>query len=81
MMKQNEAIAAQRLAVIELDAEPVRCVCPRCGRGHTQTFCWTGRGVPRVYCPRCRKVVERVDVEMAAEGPGSKRAGRKGQGS
>jgi hypothetical protein len=29
------------------------CVCPCCGVEHQAWIFWTGRGVPRVYCPAC----------------------------
>lgn len=34
-------------------------VCPKCGRKHKRTLNWTGRGVPRVYCARCRDTIRR----------------------
>lgn len=33
---------------------PVDCKCPKCGRAHRVTMFWTGRGVPRKYCPQCK---------------------------
>jgi rubredoxin len=33
---------------------PVDCKCPKCGKIHRVTMFWTGRGVPRKYCPRCK---------------------------
>lgn len=38
-----------------LDGEyPVDCKCPMCGKTHRITMFWTGRGVPRKYCSRCK---------------------------
>jgi rubredoxin len=38
-----------------LDGEyPVTCKCPMCGKTHRVTMFWTGRGVPRKYCPQCK---------------------------
>ncbi len=33
----------------------VDCICPKCGARHAMNFPWTGRGVPRKYCPQCKK--------------------------
>ena len=33
----------------------VECICPKCGARHAMNFPWTGRGVPRKYCPQCKK--------------------------
>ena len=30
-----------------------QCVCPRCGKPHNRMLYWTGRGIPRKYCPSC----------------------------
>ena len=36
------------------DKMKVECICPKCGRKHTMTFHWIGRGTPRKYCPLCK---------------------------
>jgi hypothetical protein len=33
--------------------EPVECICPRCRDSYMRNMFWTGRGVPRIYCPTC----------------------------
>lgn len=33
----------------------VDCICPKCGARHAMNFPWTGRGIPRKYCPQCKK--------------------------
>jgi hypothetical protein len=33
----------------------VECICPKCGDRHAMNFPWTGRGIPRKYCPQCKK--------------------------
>ncbi len=33
---------------------PIDCKCPKCGKTHRVTMFWTGRGVPRKYCPQCK---------------------------
>jgi hypothetical protein len=43
-----------------LDGEyPVDCKCPMCGKTHRVNLFWTGRGVPRKYCPQCKGGVGR----------------------
>lgn len=37
---------------------PVDCKCPKCGKIHRLTMFWTGRGVPRKYCPQCKGKAE-----------------------
>lgn len=38
---------------------PVDCKCPKCGKTHRVTMFWTGRGVPRKFCPQCKGGVGR----------------------
>jgi hypothetical protein len=50
---------------------PVDCKCPKCGKIHRVTMFWTGRGVPRKYCPQCKGGVEMgngVNTIIMAEG-------------
>lgn len=30
------------------------CLCPKCGTRHRVKFLWTGRGMPRKFCPICK---------------------------
>lgn len=30
------------------------CFCPRCEKTHTKNFLWTGRGIPRKFCGKCK---------------------------
>jgi len=30
--------------------------CPLCGKEHKEYLYWTGRGVPRKYCKKCRRL-------------------------
>jgi hypothetical protein len=32
----------------------VECICPKCGQRHVMAFHWSGRGIPRKYCPSCK---------------------------
>lgn len=33
----------------------IECICPKCGRRHSMSFRWIGRGVPRKFCKSCRE--------------------------
>lgn len=41
----------------------VECLCPKCGKIHSLTFLWTGRGTPRKYCHRCREIIAGVSTQ------------------
>ena len=30
------------------------CMCPNCGTHHRAKMLWTGRGMPRKFCPTCK---------------------------
>jgi len=32
----------------------VVCVCPKCGKRHRVNSFWTGKGIPRKFCPACK---------------------------
>jgi hypothetical protein len=34
------------------DLIEVKCKCPKCGKMHLKKVAWTGRGVPRIACPK-----------------------------
>jgi len=38
----------------------VVCKCPRCEIEHRTFLRWTGRGMPRVYCPTCRSLTSAI---------------------
>ena len=41
-----------------------RCKCPLCGKEHSVCdwwFNWTGRGMPRKYCFKCRRKLNGQD--------------------
>ena len=46
-------------------ADFIEAICPNCKRKHVVYIFWTGRGIPRVYCPECKPrssiYSERVD--------------------
>jgi hypothetical protein len=33
--------------------------CPRCERVHKLRLMWSGHGVPRIFCARCRSTIDR----------------------
>jgi hypothetical protein len=33
--------------------------CPKCGRDHRLRINWMGRGVPRIFCPPCKKTIDK----------------------
>jgi hypothetical protein len=35
-----------------------RCRCPKCGRNHKQKLLWIGRGCPRIFCQRCKMMMD-----------------------
>ncbi|UCF94632.1 MAG: hypothetical protein JSW39_10890 [Desulfobacterales bacterium] len=39
---------------VDFEKIKVECLCPKCGRKHILKFPWTGRGIPRKYCPQCK---------------------------
>ena len=40
--------------VIDLEKIVVECICPKCGVRHVMNFPWTGKGIPRKFCARCK---------------------------
>jgi len=37
-----------------LREKKTECLCPKCGTHHRIKILWTGRGMPRKYCPICK---------------------------
>ena len=37
-----------------LSEKSTECMCPKCGARHRVKLLWTGRGIPRKFCPICR---------------------------
>ena len=49
--------AEKRIECIQsicLKEKKTECVCPKCGARHRIKLLWTGRGMPRKYCPICK---------------------------
>ncbi|XPS83033.1 uncharacterized protein Dvar_10510 [Desulfosarcina variabilis str. Montpellier] len=54
---------------LECTKKNVRCLCPRCGAFHKVQMLWTGRGIPRKYCPLCRPVIAVYDDTVCHDAP------------
>jgi hypothetical protein len=56
MMPKKENPKTEKLGPDEVDLDLIRveCICPKCGNRHLMNFPWTGRGMPRKFCPRCK---------------------------
>jgi hypothetical protein len=37
-----------------------KCQCPKCGRIHIRSIYWTGKGMPKRYCNKCRRYLDLV---------------------
>lgn len=37
-----------------LSEKSTECICPKCGARHRVKLLWTGRGIPRKFCPICK---------------------------
>ena len=58
-MKTEKRIedADQRIENIQsicLSEKSTECICPKCGTHHRVKLLWTGRGMPRKFCPICK---------------------------
>jgi hypothetical protein len=39
----------------------VNCVCPKCGSHHRMKLIWSGRGMPKKFCPPCKIFVSSIE--------------------
>lgn len=37
------------------------CICPKCGGRHRVKLMWTGRGMPRKFCPVCKHYANSIN--------------------
>jgi len=44
-----------------LREKKMECVCPKCGTHHRIKILWTGRGMPRKFCPICKHYSISID--------------------
>jgi hypothetical protein len=57
----------------------VECVCPKCGSHHQMKILWTGRGMPKKFCPPCKTFVSSIDpIDICGVPPGIHRGLDKG---
>ena len=58
MPAEKEILATEQgiecIQTICLNEKSTECVCPKCGAKHRLKMAWTGRGVPRKFCPICK---------------------------
>lgn len=60
--KQIESIQS-----ICLSEKKTECLCPKCGTHHRVKLLWTGRGMPRKFCPICKHYSSSInDIEPFA---------------
>jgi hypothetical protein len=55
--KKRDDDAEKRIESIQslcLSETSTECVCPKCGTHHRVKLLWTGRGMPRKFCPICK---------------------------
>jgi len=41
---------------------PTEAICPMCQKTHYPIIFWTGRGIPRIYCLRCRERLDNIST-------------------
>jgi hypothetical protein len=44
------------------DGITVECICPKCGITHRMKLLWSGRGMPKKYCPPCKSFVSTIET-------------------
>jgi hypothetical protein len=44
-----------------LSEKSTACICPKCGTRHRVKLLWTGRGIPRKFCPVCKHYSNSID--------------------
>jgi hypothetical protein len=43
------------------DGITIECICPKCGIVHRMKLLWSGRGMPKKYCPACKNYVATIE--------------------
>ena len=58
MKAENQASDADKrvesIQALCLSEKSTECICPKCGTHHKVKLLWTGRGIPRKFCPVCK---------------------------
>lgn len=44
-----------------LREKSTECMCPKCGARHRVKLLWTGRGMPRKFCPICKHYASSIN--------------------
>ena len=44
-----------------LREKSTECLCPKCGGRHRVKLLWTGRGMPRKFCPVCKHYANSIN--------------------
>ena len=55
--KRSDGPVDHKSMMSRTDADYVVCICPSCRKEHKELMFWTGNGMPRTYCKRCRRVM------------------------
>jgi Zn ribbon nucleic-acid-binding protein len=74
MKSENQGLGAEkgleRIQQLCLKERSIQCICPKCGARHRLKMLWTGRGVPRKFCPICKHYSSSIsDVEPCKIAP------------
>ena len=43
---------------IKTPFKETKCLCPLCEIKYTRFIYWTGRGIPRMHCPECLRIIK-----------------------
>lgn len=58
MKPDNQGLGAEKglehIQQLCLKERSTSCICPKCGARHRLKMLWTGRGMPRKFCPICK---------------------------
>lgn len=47
--------------VADFESESIDCVCPKCEVIYCRKILWTGRGIPRIFCDRCKIQIAKLE--------------------
>jgi hypothetical protein len=61
MGKSDAEKRIEGIQSICLSEKKTECVCPKCGARHRVKLLWTGRGMPRKFCPICKHYSISID--------------------
>ena len=68
--KKNRCLEGEKEFVHQVkmrESLTVKCVCPKCGSHHRMKLIWSGRGMPKKFCPPCKIFVSSIEqVDLCA---------------